>query len=253
MFRGELPRATDTTRSTGRSRRSCTTSSRNGNLPLWNPTAFSGQPFAADAQSGVVYPPALLAFGLLSPSSGLVALAIFHYALAALGAYAFARLVGAGRIGSTYAAIAYGASGHLVARSMMLGLLAGVAWLPVCLAAAELAARARPDRTAGSPCWCSAAALRGSILAGSQQLAAVAALSAGLWLLVRAGRRGVLLAVAAVAAAALLAAVALLPRLELLGTLVLGRGRRRSERHRLARCGTTCAPSSGATASAAAS
>jgi hypothetical protein len=61
------------------------------------------------------------------------------------------------------------------------------------------------------------AALAGSILAGSQQLAAVAALSAGLWLLVRAGRRGVLLAVAGVLAAVLLSAVALLPRLELLG------------------------------------
>ncbi len=215
VFRGELPRATDTIAFYGPFAAFLHDQLANGNLPLWNPTAFSGQPFAADAQSGVVYPPALLAFGLLSPGSGLVALTIFHYALAALGAYAFARVVGAGRLGSAYAAIAYGASGHLVARSTMLGLLAGVAWLPVCLAAAELVVRARPDRRPAAVLLL-ALSLAGSILAGSQQLAAVAAIAAGLWLLLRAGRRGVLLALAAVAAAALLAAVALLPRLELL-------------------------------------
>jgi Bacterial membrane protein YfhO len=216
ILHGQLPRATDTTAFYGPFAAFLHDQLAHGELPLWNPTAFSGQPFAADAQSGVVYPPALAAFGLLSPGSGLVALAIFHYALAALGTYAFARLVGAGRIGSIYAAVAYGASGHLVARSLMLGLLAGVAWLPVCLAAAEFAARARPARRPLA-ILVLGAALAGSILAGSQQLAAVAALSAGLWLWIRAGRRGVLLAVAGVLAAILLSAVALLPRLELLG------------------------------------
>jgi hypothetical protein len=216
VVHGQLPRATDTTAFYGPFAAFLHEQLSHGELPLWNPTAFSGQPFAADAQSGVVYPPALVAFGLLSPGSGLVALATFHYALAALGAYAFARLVGAGRVGGIFAALAYGASGHLVARSMMLGLLAGVAWLPVCLAAAEYAARARPARRPLGVLLVGAA-LGGSILAGSQQLAAVAALSAGLWLWIRAGRRGLLLALAGVLAAVLLAAVALLPRLELLG------------------------------------
>ncbi len=36
-----------------------------GHLPLWNPHAFAGQPFAADPQSGALYPPALLAYGFL--------------------------------------------------------------------------------------------------------------------------------------------------------------------------------------------
>jgi hypothetical protein len=215
VFSAELPRATDTTAFYGPFAGFLHDQLAHGSLPLWNPTAFSGQPFAADAQSGVSYPPALVAGWLLSPGSALVALAIFHYALAALGAYAFARSVGAGRLGSTYAGIAYGASGHLVARSTMLGLLAGVAWLPVCLAAAELLARARPERRPAGVLLLGAC-LGGSILAGSQQLAAVAAISAGLWLWMRAGRRGIVLALAGVAAAALLAAVALLPRLELL-------------------------------------
>ncbi len=38
-----------------------------GDFPLWNPFAFSGQPFAADPQSGVLYPPALVSYGLLAP------------------------------------------------------------------------------------------------------------------------------------------------------------------------------------------
>jgi hypothetical protein len=215
VLHGELPRATDTTAFYAPFAAFLHDQLSHGTLPLWNPTAFAGQPFAADAQSGVLYPPALAAFGLLSASSGLVALTIFHYTLAALGAYAFARAVGAGRIGATYAGIAYGASGQLVARSEMLGLLAGVSWLPVCLAAAELCARSRPERRPAAVMLLGAC-LAGSILAGSQQLAAVTAIAAGIWLWTRAGRRGVVLAIAAVAAAALLAAVALLPRLELL-------------------------------------
>ena len=36
-----------------------------GDIPYWAPGAFSGQPFLADAQSGVTYPPLLLASWLL--------------------------------------------------------------------------------------------------------------------------------------------------------------------------------------------
>jgi hypothetical protein len=82
-----------------------------GNLPLWNPHAFAGQPFAADPQSGALYPPALLAYGFLDAPHALVALTTFHYLIAVLGAYATARLIGANRLGSIYAGIAYGVSG----------------------------------------------------------------------------------------------------------------------------------------------
>ncbi len=53
-----------------------------GNLPLWNPHAFAGQPFAADPQSGALYPPALLAYGFLDAPHALVALTTFHYLIA---------------------------------------------------------------------------------------------------------------------------------------------------------------------------
>ena len=114
-----------------------------GHLPLWNPHAFAGQPFAADPQSGVLYPPALIAYGLLDPAHALVALTTFHYLIAVVGAYAVARLVGANRLGSIYAGLAYGVSGQLFARVQALGLLSGAAWIPVCIAAALFVARRR--------------------------------------------------------------------------------------------------------------
>src|SRR4051812_35504151 len=92
-----------------------------GDLPLWNPFAFSGPsrpsrpgpwppaplppgtpspspapPSAAAPRSGVLSPPALVSYGLLAPASGMVALVTFHYLLATLSSYAFARLCGAG-------------------------------------------------------------------------------------------------------------------------------------------------------------
>ena len=54
-----------------------------GDLPFWAPGAFSGQPFLADAQSGVTYPPMLLASWLLGPVDALRAVATFHYLIAA--------------------------------------------------------------------------------------------------------------------------------------------------------------------------
>src|SRR6476469_9384594 len=111
-----------------------------GDLPLWNPFAFSGQPFAADPQSGVLYPPALVSYGLLAPASGMVVLVTFHYLVATLSSYAFARLCGAGRLGAVYAGVAFGAGGYLVARSQALGLLTGAAWLAASVAAAQYAA-----------------------------------------------------------------------------------------------------------------
>ena len=111
-----------------------------GDLPFWAPGAFSGQPFLADAQSGVTYPPMLLAAWLLGPVDALRSVATFHYLIAALGAYALARQLGAQRTGSAFGAIAFAASGHLVARSAALGLLGGAAWLAPALALAEATA-----------------------------------------------------------------------------------------------------------------
>jgi hypothetical protein len=212
---GELPKATDTDAFYGPFGAFLHDRLQHGDIPLWAPGAFSGQPFAADAQSGVFYPPALLAYWLLDPADALRMLALFHYAIAALATYGLVRLLGGGRVGAAYGALAYALSTHLIARASMLGLLGGVAWLPVCLLAAEAAVQARPSRRPLAVAGV-AAAFACSILAGSQQITAVAALACVIWLGLRRGRVGVLLAVLGVGAGVGLAAIALLPRLELL-------------------------------------
>ena len=186
-----------------------------GDLPYWAPGAFSGQPFLADAQSGVTYPPMLLASWLLDPIDALRAVATFHYLIAALGTYALARQVGASRTGSAFGAIAFAASGHLVARSAALGLLGGAAWLAPALALAEATATARPARRAPAMAGLSLV-LALHLASGSQQLAALTLVTCAIWLIARAGARGLRAAAACIALALGVAAVALLPRLELL-------------------------------------
>jgi hypothetical protein len=186
-----------------------------GDLPYWAPGAFSGQPFLADAQSGVTYPPMLLASWLLGPIDALRAVATFHYLIAALGTYALARQLHASRTGSAFGAIAFAASGHLVARSAALGLLGGAAWLAPALALAEATANARPSRRAPAMAGL-ALVLALHLASGSQQLAALTLATAVIWLIARAGARGARCAAVSIVLAFGLAAVALLPRLELL-------------------------------------
>jgi hypothetical protein len=183
-----------------------------GHLPLWNPHAFAGQPFAGDPQSGVLYPPALLSYGLLDPAHALVALTTFHYLIAVLGAYLCARLLGVNRLGAVYAALAYGVSGQIFARVQALGLLSGAAWIPLCIAAAVLVSR-RKARV-GPELALLAFVLCMLALTGSQQITAVTGIACVLVIWLEHGRRGLAIGLAAGALAMLLAAVALLPRLE---------------------------------------
>ncbi len=183
-----------------------------GHLPLWNPHAFAGQPFAADPQSGVLYPPALISYGLLDPARALVVLTTFHYLLAVIGSYVLARLIGVSRLGAIYAGLGYGVSGQLFARVQALGLLSGAAWIPLCIAAAVLIARRRAR--VGPELALMAVSLCGLALTGSQQITAVTGVACVLVLVVERGVRGGLVGLVAGGAAAGLAAVALLPRLE---------------------------------------
>ena len=216
-----------------------------GHLPLWNPHAFAGQPFAADPQSGALYPPALLAYGFLDAPHALVALTTFHYLIAVLGAYATARLVGANRVGSIYAGLAYGVSGQLFARVQALGLLSGAAWIPVCIAASLLVARRRAR--VGPELALLAAAMCGLALTGSQQITAVTGVACVLVLIVERGVRGGIIGLVAGAGAVALAAVAVLPA----SSSCASRSRRTASSTRRASgisCSRTCARCSGRSA-----
>ncbi len=60
---------------------------------LWNPTLYSGYPFAADNQTGLFYPPNLSLFALFPdfPYQALEALVAFHLFIAGAGMYLFMR------------------------------------------------------------------------------------------------------------------------------------------------------------------
>jgi len=66
---------------------------RAGHFPLWNPHLYTGAPFAADYQTGALYPINLFVWALGGNLTygKFEALAIFHIWLASVTTYAFTR------------------------------------------------------------------------------------------------------------------------------------------------------------------
>jgi hypothetical protein len=153
-----------------------------GYVPFWNPHLYGGAPFAADLQSGLYYPPNLVAFLLARPFEygALVTLAALHYPLAGLGAYALARELGLARLPAFASGAAFAFSGFAVAHLGHYNMLAAAAWTPLALALLHRAARRGDLR------W---AALAGGVLAlvllaGHVQIGLYAALAlTAIWLL----------------------------------------------------------------------
>jgi hypothetical protein len=122
---------------------------RNGSIPLWNPQLYSGAPFLADNQSGILYPINLLAFLIFPKLSYQVmeGLSIFHIWLAGAAMYVALRVWPTltptpsphrrGRITSAAAllgAIAFMFNDVLITHIGNLNLIAVAAWLPLILA-----------------------------------------------------------------------------------------------------------------------
>ena len=116
---------------------------KSGVFPLWLPGVFGGAPFAADVQSGVFYPPNLVAF-VLAPTftyATLETLAVVHYVVAATLAYAYGRVLGLSGPAAFAGGIAFGFCGFLVAHFGHYNMLAAAVWLPGSAAALTLALR----------------------------------------------------------------------------------------------------------------
>jgi hypothetical protein len=111
---------------------------RAGELPLWTPYVFGGFPLFAEGQIGALYPPALLAAQLPTPVEGFLLLRVFHISVATLGAFAFARALGIGALGSTVGGVTFGLGSFVVAQQHHANLLAATVWLPLLLACVEL-------------------------------------------------------------------------------------------------------------------
>ncbi|HLZ09168.1 MAG TPA: YfhO family protein, partial [Chloroflexota bacterium] len=161
---------------------------RAGVLPLWDPYLYGGQPYLADIQSGLLYPLNLLAFLIFRNFDyrKLELLAISHYALAGIFAYALARQLHLGRFGALTAGIVWEASGFLVAHLGHYNLVAVAVWIPLILALIQ------PTLEGRSVGWLAAAAgaLAISTFAGHTQLTLYTGLAVALYVCGYAWARG---------------------------------------------------------------
>ncbi|HMA37558.1 MAG TPA: YfhO family protein, partial [Chloroflexia bacterium] len=150
-----------------------------GQFPLWNPYSFAGMPLAADVQSGLFYPPNLVAWYTL-PSYGygtLEWLLILHYAWAVLGMYLWLRDGRLLRPAALAGAAAFAFCGFMTAHFGHLPMIFAAAWLPWNLLLARRAA------CAPNPAWVALAgiALALTFLAGHPQTLLYEGLAIGLY------------------------------------------------------------------------
>ncbi len=159
-----------------------------GHFPLWNPLSYCGQPFAANPQTSLFYPPQLLRSVLtLEPTPWATAISLqilvgFHILLAGMATIAFARSYGLSRSASFTAAVVYVFGPHSMLRVMEhWTLFAITAWLPLVLLLARRAMEADQGRDRVRYMLLGALAFSMCILAGFPQVTYYSALALGLF------------------------------------------------------------------------
>jgi hypothetical protein len=183
---------------------------RHGSLPLWDPRNGTGGPLFAQLVHGVLHPPAALV-ALLAPGAGIDLLLVVDVLLAALGAYALARVLGAAPAAAAMAGIGYGCSGYVLGSLANLPYLAGAASLPWALAAAWRAGAGAPFGVVATALATAALLLSGDVdtaMVGGA-LGAALAVAAGSW-------RGLARWAGGASVAGLLAAIQLVPAMTFL-------------------------------------
>ena len=120
---------------------------RRGELPLWNPLSGGGEPWLANLQSGVYYPPGIL-FLLPSPALAAGIFLLLHFAAAALGMRAFLRQEGVSESAALAGSAAFAASGFSASLSSYWNHFGAYAWLPALAVFARRGLRTRSDRLA---------------------------------------------------------------------------------------------------------
>lgn len=185
---------------------------RAGEVPLWNPDSFCGQPFLANNSSAVLYPPNLL-HAVLDPARAYGYVAALHVFLAGAFTYAFLRVLGLRPAPSLLGGVTFMFCGFLTVWAEFQTPVASTIWLPLALYCWERYARGHGRRFAAY----AAAPLGLSLLGGHLQYSSYVLLTFAAYALWRAGLRPRLWTLAAGAAALgiALAAVQLLPTLEL--------------------------------------
>ena len=102
---------------------------RAGEVPLWNPLSGAGEPWLANAQAGVFYPPSFL-FVLPSPAIAGIAFLLLHFALAAWGMRRFLTGEAVSESGALFGTAVFVASGFAASLSAFWNHFGAWAWLP---------------------------------------------------------------------------------------------------------------------------
>lgn len=155
-----------------------------GEIPLWNPFQWGGQPLLGQVQPGLAYPPNWLLFAL-PLRDGMIGYRyldwyfVWMHCFAALSAYALCRSLGSSRLAAVAGGLLFSLGGY-VGRADWPQMLNGAAWGPLVLLA-PLRGLAGPH-----PLRCAAlggAALGMAWLAGHHQVPLYLSLTAAaLWL-----------------------------------------------------------------------
>jgi len=103
---------------------------REGHLPLWNPYIWSGSPLLGGLNAGSFYPFTFL-FAVLPPLGAWVANLVVVYWAAGLSLYALARQYRLRPLASLLAALTYAFSGTMSGQLVHLGVVQGVAFMPL--------------------------------------------------------------------------------------------------------------------------
>jgi hypothetical protein len=115
---------------------------RAGEIPLWNPLSGAGEPWLANGQSGVFYPPNLL-FLLPSPARAAGLFLLLHFAIAAWGARRFLKEENVSDAAALFGASAFVACGYAASLSAFWNHFGGFAWVPGIAAVARGGLRSR--------------------------------------------------------------------------------------------------------------
>jgi Bacterial membrane protein YfhO len=151
-----------------------------GSWPLWDPYRGFGQPLLADPSAEILYPFTWLNL-VAPPWIVYTVFVVVHLAFSGIGVYALARRLDVSRGGALAAGLAWTCSGPYLSLASTWHHMAGAAWIPWNLLAADLALEARSWPRA--LLW--GAALAAQVLAGSADMVAMTLVAVALDALVR--------------------------------------------------------------------
>ena len=105
---------------------------KHGDFPLWNPYQFSGHPFLANPQHGILYPLNSLFF-VLPFDLAFDTIIILHFFLGGMFTYLFLRDLKVGSTGSLISGLIFMLSGYLLSVHSLLNCLLSVIWTPLIM------------------------------------------------------------------------------------------------------------------------